>query len=310
MAKKTSNSTETRNWRGIKQTAGRQAVSTIARKRKFIAHAKMCGVILIILLVAGGIAYSVHFFRSHESQIILAGRSDLVRRINFKSNGELDYQWFEHNVAWPQDKTIMEIDIFAIKQMLEKKGQIASAVVSRKFPDELHIEIIEREPVLRARVQSEKGEKKEVYVARDGTVYFHENYKKIKKKHLPYLGGVRFKRDDDHILSLPGMDVISQLLDTARLNYPNIFESWKVVSCEEFDGLNEFSDEIIKIRSSIVREIIFTPFDFNRQLDQLARVIKYSERNHIYNIKRIDLSISDQVAVQFYTDLGPKKFRN
>ena len=32
----------------------------------------------------------------------------------------------------------MEIDIFAIKQMLEKKGQIASAVVSRKFPDELN----------------------------------------------------------------------------------------------------------------------------------------------------------------------------
>ena len=106
------------------------------------------------------------------------------------------------------------------------------------------------------------------------------------------------------------MDVISQLLDTARLNYPILFESWKVVSCEEFNGLNEFSDQIIKIRSSIVREIIFTPFDFNRQLDQLARVIEYSERNHIYNIKRIDLSVSDQVAVQFYPDLGPRKFRN
>ena len=310
MGKKTSKSKETKNWRGIKQTAGRQAVSIIARKRKIVAHAKLCGVILIILLVAGGITYSVHFFRSYENQIILAGPSDPVRRINFQSNGELDYQWFERNVAWPQDKTIMEIDIFAIKQMLENKGQIASAVVSRKFPDELEIEIIEREPVLRARVKGKKGKTDEVYVARDGTVYFHEDYEKSKKKHLPYLGGVRFKQDDDHILSLPGMDVISQLLDTARLNYPILFESWKVVSCEEFNGLNEFSDEIIKIRSSIVREIIFTPFDFSRQLDQLARVIEYSKRNHIYNIKRIDLSVSDQVAVQFYPDLGLRKFRN
>ena len=310
VAKKILEHPEIKNWRSIKQTAGRQAVSTIARKRRLVAHAKLCSIILIILFMAGGIAYSVHFFRSYENQIVLAGPSDPVRRIVFQSNGELDYQWFEHNLPWPQDKTIMEIDIFAIKQLLEKKGQIASAVVTRKFPDELMIEIIERDPILRARVPGENGNTEEVYVARDGTVYFHENYEKTKKKHLPYLGGVRFKEEDDRILSLPGMDIISQLLDTARLNYPSIFQSWRVVSCDQFDGLNEFSGEIIKIRSSNVREIIFTPLDFNRQLDQLARIIEYSERNHIYYIKRIDLSISDQVAVQFFPDFGPRKFRN
>ena len=134
MGKKTSNSKETRNWRGIKQTAGRQAVSIIARKRKFVAHAKLCGVILIILLMAGGIAYSVHFIRSYENQIILAGTSDPVRRINFESNGELDYRWFERNVAWPQDKTIMEIDIFAIKQMLEKRVRSLRRSFQENFP--------------------------------------------------------------------------------------------------------------------------------------------------------------------------------
>ena len=310
MAKIKSSCIETRNWRGIKQTAGRQAVSTIARKRKIIGRAKMCGVIIIILFMAGGIAYSVHFFRSNDNQIILAGTSAPVRRINFQSNGELDHHWFEQNIAWPQDATIMEVDIFAIKQMLEKKGQINSAVVSRKFPDELHIEVIEREPVLRARVRRNKKKIEEVYIARDGTVYFHESYKITKNKHLHYLDGVRFKQNGDHIFSLSGIEIISQLLDLAKLNYPNIFKSWEVVSCKEFDELNGLSDEFIKVRSSIVREIIFAPFDFDRQLAQLARVIEYSKSNDISNIKRIDLSVKDEVAVQLYRDIGPRKFRN
>lgn len=308
MAKNKSKFTDTKNWRGIKQTAGRQAVSAIARKRRLLAHAKLCSIILIILLMAGAFAYGVNFFRSYENQIILASHSDPVRRILIESNGELDYQWFERNVTWPEDKTIMEIDIFSIKQLLENKGQIASAVVTRKFPDELKIEITEHEPILRARVQAKRGDIDEVYISRDGTVYFHENYEKRKMKHLPYLGGVRFKQEDDHFLALPGMDVVSQLLDTARTRYPRIFKSWKVVSCEQFDGLNEFSDEIIKIRGRIVGEVIFTPLDFDRQLDQLASVIDYYERNNIYNIKRVDLSISDQVAVQLYSNLGLIKF--
>ncbi len=299
-----------KSWRTIHQIGGRQAVTAIARKRRFMAQVKVCGYILILLVTAGGFAYSINFFRSNHNQILLAGPSSPVRRIVFQSDGVLNQDWFEKNIPWLREKEIFEVDIFAIKTLLEMKGQISSANVTRRFPDELIIEVKEREPILRARVPGNKGKIKEVMIARDGVVYFGEYYSRTSYQELPYLGGIRFKKENGHINSLHGMDIVAELLDSARLRYPSIYQSWRVVSCEHFDGLKDFSGEFIKIRSRDIQEIIFTPTDFDRQLDQLARIMKISKQKNANEIKRIDLTMIDQVAVQFIPYSRPGKFRN
>lgn len=294
-----------RSWRNISQIAGRKAVTKIARKRKILGYCKISAIGLTMVAVMGGLFFGVRLVVSGYDSINLAAPSENLRRILFRSDGVLSHEWVQEIVRIPITTEMMDVDIFAIKDLLESHGQVRKVEVWRRFPDQLEISIEEREPLLRARVPALDGGFDELLVAVDGTIYPGFDYSRVDLREIPYLGGITFRREAKGFAPVPSVEILRELLVFARKHYPEIYRTWKVVSCENFSGARNRLGEVIKIEGTDVREIIFSPDGFEGQLERLARVVEYSEQRRISVVKRIDLSVGEQVSVQYYAKLNP-----
>lgn len=295
-----------RSWRSISQIAGREAVTTIARNRRLLSRAKLSGICLTFLLTLTALCYGFYSLAIHRERFNLAGPSDEVRQIVFQSDGVLTHEWIQRIVRIPVSTEMMDVDIFAIKGMLEDFGQIRIATVSRRFPDELLIGIREREPILRARVPAYSESFEELLISQDGFVYKGRNYPEESLSRIPYLDGVSFKRSREGFQPISGMETVGKLLTLASTRFPSIYESWRVVSCEKFTGRPDISDQLITVRGKNIRETVFSTDDFETQLIRLAQVIDHSRRREVNALKRVNLSLGEQVFVQYYPKLMPR----
>ena len=296
---------EVRSWRDIKQSAGRELSTRLARGRRLASILRKGTITLVAAGVIAGIGFGGISIFSKGIDVVVAGPSESVRSVKFGSDGVLNSEWADRLVRIKSETGIMNVDIYEIKGRLEDFRQIKSAVVSRSFPDELHIVVKERKPFLRVRVQGENLDHEDLLVARDGVVYKGWNYPPATIDSIPFVGGVRFLRDQNSTLRVPGLERIAELLDLTRKQYPELFARWLVVSCDDYLGEESSFKGTIKIQGADVREMIFSPEDFPAQLERLNRILKRAREWDIRSLKRVDLSMGDQVIVQFYPKLNP-----
>ena len=292
----------TRSWRQIEQSAQRQIVTVLARKRRIYSLLRFAGISLglVVLIFAAG--YGTYLFNTRSRNVRLVLPGEPLRETVFQSDGVLTRKWFSSEFPLNPDTSLMELDIFDLKTRLESSGQIREATVTRRFPDRLEVRIEERVPILRARVGEAGGETREVLISNRGAVYTGSGYAKTRIDQLPYLGGVRFVRNASGIRPLEGIDTVARLLSAARSRFPGIYATWKVVSCEDFSGDTSAPNASILVKGPRVKEIVFAPERFDEQLFQLDRVLEYSADRRIKVLKRVDLSLGEQVAVQYFSD--------
>ena len=295
-------------WRNIDQPLGYRAETGPARFRRWKRVFKLWAWSFAAVALAATVGYGIYFARGNMPSFSFSKGGQPVTEIDFQSDGVLDREWFHRAVQLPAGQGIMHLDIFDIKAALEKHGQVKSAAVSIRLPDRLIININERRPVLRVRVATKKGGVVQLLVASDGVVYLGRNYPSAAIEHLPYLGGIRFKRGPGGIEPVPGMETVARLIYLARLRVPGIYKTWKVVSCKRFDGNPNDPGAFIAVRGSLIGEIIFAPENFETQLDRLAGIVDFMRRNHRQGIKRVDLSLEGQAVVQYNPGRNPGNY--
>ncbi len=297
-----------RTWRTIEQKGGRKAVTDLGRKRKRKAYLKAVSAFLVVIFIISAVGFGVYFLKTKWTGINLTGTSEPIRVIHFETDGVLSREWFANAVPIARGTKLMDLDIHRMKDELESLGQIKDTIVSRQFPDELKVAIKERVPVLRARFSTAKGSKpEERLISREGVVYKGMEYAKVKLEQLPYLGGVRFSSGPEGIDPVEGLPVLNRLLTLSRTRYPDIYDDWKVVSFQKPDQYPGVGTMLITVKSRNVKEIVFSPPSFEWQLAELERIIEHSRRRGIRVIKKIDLSLGDQVVVQDFPDLRYKR---
>lgn len=294
------------SWRDIKQSASRKAVTDLARKRQMKTAFRAMGICLGIVILGAATVFSYNIYSSKKNSISLSRTSEPLRQILYETDGVLSHEWLRERVSLKKGLSLMEVDIYAIKEALGEEGQVKTVAVTRKFPDSLHIKIEERRPVLRARVSKELSASNELLVDEEGVVYEGKDYHEATLKSLPYLGGVRFTGDGDGIKPVRGLPTVSKLLIYARAQYPDIYEDWRIVSCENFDGKTKAPEALIVMKGRYVKQAVFAPYDFEDQLSQLDQILEYSRRNSVNALKRVDLSLGEQVAVQYFPEEKPR----
>ena len=310
-SKSNHSSAASRTWRTIEQKGGRKAVTDLVRKRRRRVYLKATAAFLVVILFISSLATGVYFFQTHRDAFRFSGPSEPLKLIHFETDGVLTRDWFAAAVPIARGAKLMDLDIHRIKEDMENFGQIKETTVSRKFPHELHISARERVPVLRARVSTERGSKpQERLISREGVVYQGMEYPRSRLAHLPYLGGVRFSRGPEGIEPVGNIRELIRLLTLTRTRFPEIYDDWKVASLQQPGNALGVDQALITIKSRNVKEVVFTPPDFEWQLGQLEQIIEHSSQRGIRVIKRIDLSLGDQVVVQDFPDLRRKRFRN
>ncbi len=287
-----------RTWRDIPQTIAPRAMSSTGRKRMFFATAKSVAVLVLgcASLWAG---YEIHSaWKSDPAKLKAAGKSAPVKTIALRGeNLVLDQAWVARTLALPKSADLTGLDLFALRDRLIESGQVRTAVLTRKFPDTLVVSMEERSPVARVNARFGDGEPETFLVARDGVVFRGENYRDDVLQGLPFLGGVGLRRVAGKFVPIDGMETVADLLSTARMNAPELYRSWSVVSLEKL-----VTDGHILVQSADAGQVVFgTRDDFYRQIARLDFILDNARKDPApLPLKSINLAVGgEQVPVAF-----------
>ena len=291
-----------RSWRNILQSQSRKAVTPVAKKRRVQRFIKGLVSVFCGAFAVGGVALGIYYL-SVKPQIDWRPPSNPISQILFQTDGTLKRGWLREAVDIPRNRGILDIDIQQIKQRLEEEGQVRSATVERIFPNILKVSIHENVPILKVVILDQHKRRKQLLVAEDGTVYAGQGYSQATLKQLPYLSGVRLKRiaerDSETFAPIPGMEVVAELLEKARAQFPEFYGTWSRLSCEYFDGRPDFPGAVIEVHSLTAGKVLFLPVDFDRQFERLEYVLEYAKKNRMRNLEYVDLSLNGQVALKY-----------
>jgi hypothetical protein len=141
----------------------------------------------------------------------------------------LDVPWLERTLALPRPVALMELDLERLRARVLAEGQVASASLTRQFPDRLIVHITERMPVARVRVEF-GGEPRDLLVAPDGHVFQGAGFDPAMLATLPWLSGIVLVPDGAGFRPIPGMAPVAQLLADAQFSAMQLYQSWLAVS--------------------------------------------------------------------------------
>lgn len=222
------------------------------------------------------------------------------RTIDFETDGVLTRDWFLKTYSHVNSKRLMDIDLQALKQDLEKTGQIMEAKLSVKLPDVFTVKLKERQPVLRVRVAgADKGTTYDLLVAEDGEVFEGELYPKRTLERLPFLTGVKLTRNAEGKFNrIQGLSVVAEMLNKTREGLPNLYGTYRTVSLEYFDGNPNAMESVIIVGSAFANQIVFAPRNFDVQLEHLREIVNYALERGKAGFPLIDVSYENKAIVR------------
>ena len=290
---------ETQTWRGLDGGSKRTRVnSSQSRKRRQVQALKLLAASLVGVLFISGVVWAIVAFNGREEPIQITTPSKPVERVLFDTNGVLPPSWLGTVVKLRRDTAMMEIDIHSMKQQLEAHGQVKSASIERQFPNALKIHLKEHEPILRMRVMGANEQAEVRIISREGTIYKGIGYPRATLNKLPFV--LPYQHPEGGISPMRGIDQVADLLEETRRTQSNFYKTWKLVSLKHYSGNPELPGQVIEVRTSMVPRIIFGfNTSFAQQLDRLAVILNYVQSRGNPAIKRIDLTLPKDAAVQF-----------
>ena len=215
-----------------------------------------------------------------------------VKNFELSTDGVLDKPWLQQTLALPKGAALMELDLEQLRARLLIHGQVATANLTRKFPDTLVVKLTERSPIVRLRVRADNGDERTLLVARDGVFFDGAGFDEAKVAALPWLDGVKPVRQGDGFRPIDGMVVAAELLAKAQFEAGHLYANWHSVSLARLD-----SDREIEVRTKQGTLVVFgADGDFRVQLARLNYQVEQFEARKLA-AARIDLSLGREVVV-------------
>ena len=285
-----------RHWRDIPQQVNTRAMSRVGRSRMNRRMIRNLAIVIGVLAIGAGAFEVWRTLHDTPERIASVAGSHPVRSIEVETDGVLDHAWVKATLDLRTDVSLMELDLYSLRERLLATGQVGVAVLTREFPDTLRVVLKERSPVVRVRARLGSEAPRNFLVAQDGTVYSGHGYESDRLESLPWLAGVRMVRQKSGFAPLPFLEQVADLVATARHNVPRLFDSWRVVSLARMARDGE-----ILVQASDIPEIIFgTEEDFYTQLARLDLIVEQARARSDLPLESINLAIGAmQVPVSF-----------
>jgi len=285
-------SRKSRSWKDIDQNVKPKAMSDVARKRLLTSRFRKFALIAVAVVIGAFVGRAVLLSEKGPELLAKAGRELPVREIEVETDGSITRRWIlEHLELDREFLDLLTLDLGTLKARILELPQVRGAEVARKFPDTLSISIEEREPIAKVAALDKRGRRTLLAIDGEGVVYSGVNYSRKRMKSLPYMDGIRLKRDPDGgFQNISGMDEVARLFFEASAYAPSIYRSWQVVSLEAFPN--------IITKSKVAKEVVFKPGDYRAQLSRLDYILDYYRGNLLNPIPMVDLTLGGQVPVK------------
>jgi cell division protein FtsQ len=210
-------------------------------------------------------------------------------------DGVLDDAWLARTLEIPAGASLMELDLEKLRARVQADQQVLTANITRLFPDRLIVEITERMPVARVRVDLGVVQR-DLLVARDGVLFFGTGFDRGMLKTLPWLDGIVIARDGAGFRPIAHMDIVAQLLADAQFSAPHQYQHWQSVSLARLE-----SDRELEVTTKNGTKALFTAkgsffvqlANFDEIVDRLSRIPGARAR--------VDLTLGREVPVTVET---------
>ncbi len=275
--------------------------------RLVAASLRACAVIAVIAGVGWGVWLVAGALQENPGTMPAVGRTVPMKAPELRTSPDgvlaRDADWLTRALALPKGAVLMELDLESLRDRVLADGQVATATVTRRFPDRLVVQITERFPV--ARVMTEiAGQRRRLLIAPDGVAFDGVGFDADLIDSLPWLGGVAIERKGGRFLPVGGMDLVSELITTARSNADHLYRRWHVISLERLESDRQI---VVRTREPLPLTIVFRAdareervrreHSFLQQiakLDYLWELLAAQPMQHA----RVDLSLGRQVPVR------------
>jgi cell division septal protein FtsQ len=287
---------DTRSWRDIPQHVRPRAMSSEGRRRLAMGTVRaVLGVTMVSAVCWVGWEVS-EVLREGPGSLSVSAKDERVRNLVLVTDGVLDKRWLARTLAIPANATLMGLDLVQLRSRVLGDAQVASASVSRNFPDTLTVRVSERSPVVRLMAQTGGEAPRMLLVSRDGVAFDGTGFDPAMVDSLPWVEGAPDLRRGGSAAPIPGMSAVSDLLASAKLEAEGLYRTWQVISIGRLA-----SDGEIEVRTKDGMRVIFgTDENFLRQIARLDLLID-STTDPTRPLRQVDLSLGSQVPVAYGT---------
>ena len=296
------------SWKPIPQKAGKQSItreSKIVRMRRLFQFATIslgAGSVVLGLSLLG-----YYFINTPKAPAIHSAAASFIG-LDIETDGVLPPSWIEFRMGLEQNLGLMQIDMSRLKATLERFPQIKEASIEREFPSILRVRVRERFPVFRMKVKKENGESQMLLVDAEGFVFRNIKFQDHLISRLPYLAKVDLHRNGNGYHPIRSVPCLSELFHVARRDFPELAREWRVVYADQLIMAETFTKGYIRVMSRGVKEILFSPQNFGKQLENLQYILDSHGGPSVSSISRVNLSLLNQPTVEFANNAYPKSF--
>ncbi len=263
------------------------------RWRRVIETARAVGLFALV----GGLGWGgwniAQSLRTSSPQIPAVARTVPMKPPELRTtrDGVLDDAWLARTLALPPRVSLLELDLEKLRGRVLADDQVTSATLTRLFPDRLIVQVTERTPVARVRVEPEGGAR-DLLVARDGVVFAGSGFDADMVATLPWLGGLTLVPEGAGFRPVARMGVVARLLTDAQLAAGHLYRTWQIVSLARLD-----TDQEIEVTTRDHTTIVFSAKGaFFVQLSNLDYIMERRLKLPATRA-RIDLTLGREVPV-------------
>lgn len=268
-------------------------MSNGGRWRLVMAAVRTIAFIALLGGLAGGAWMVVAALQDNPREIPAVAKSVPVQLPELKTmrDGVLDDAWLARTLEIPPGASLMELDLEKLQARVLADQQVLTASITRLFPDRMMVQITERMPIARIRVDL-GGVQRDLLVARDGVLFFGTGFDAGMLKTLPWLDGIVISRDGAAFRPIARMDVVAHLLADAQFSAPHLYQYWQSVSLARLE-----SDRELEVTMKNGTKALFTAKgSFFVQLANLDEIVDRLSR--IPGARaRVDLTLGREVPV-------------
>jgi len=278
-------------------------MSSGGRWRLLMAGLRSVALVLFLAACGWGVWMIVQALHDDPQRMPAAAKAVPLRapELTTGRDGVLDDAWLARTLELPPRVSLVELDLQQLSAKVLADRQVLTVSMRKVFPDRLEVQITERLPVARVRVEL-GGRPRDLMVARDGVAFFGTGLDPIMVRSLPWLEGFTLDQEGAAFAPIPHMAEVARLLAEAQFSAPHQYYQWHSVSLARM----ELDRELEVTLTTGTRARFSATGNIFLQLAYLDAILERLGRNAGTRAS-IDLTLGREVPVAFETAAHPPR---
>ncbi|MFI3291381.1 MAG: FtsQ-type POTRA domain-containing protein [Opitutales bacterium] len=277
-----------KTWKDLKVSSKieKPRLSFYARLKIFFVYIKYSIVFALLVCIALGLYV---LYKTETIDKYIQNDSQKIKNFLFEEDKNITGKWLWDFTQLRANTPLDAIDIFEIKQRIERLNQIDSVKIEKIYPDTLKVSIEEKDCIAKT-----YSNDKLLIMSSKGEFYEPICLSQELLSTLIELSDLKIETKGEKYLPFDKAPMLKELLFIATNADGVDFSSWQKINMKKANYLVE---PLMEIHTIDDMKIIFSFGNYKEQLLKLKATLEFSKKNAV-RFEQIDLSLKDRADVK------------